>query len=276
MEKTIFKRASRTYYYSSLFFPGRIRDDVFKLYSFVRMADDFVDQTPQDKAGFLEFKKQWAEISELKETGSGVSGEPRENAVKNMAYLVKTYNFHAEWVDAFLTAMESDFKKPHYKTLDDSLTYVYGSAEVIGLMMAKLLGLAEDALTAAKLQGRAMQWINFVRDIDEDNGLDRQYFPKKDLKRFGLSDLSQETAEKNPDAFKKFIQLQIGRYDAWQHEAERGYKYIPKRSLVAIKTASDMYGWTARTIEKDPLVIFKRKVKPSKARVLAQALKNSV
>lgn len=251
-----------------------MREDVFKLYSFVRMADDFVDQTPQDKAGFLGFKKLWNDALQQKDPVFEPSDEPRENAVKNMVYLVKKYNFHEDWVDSFLSAMESDLKISKYKTLDDSLNYVYGSAEVIGLMMAKTLRLPDKAHEAARLQGRAMQWINFVRDINEDISLNRQYFPVEDLKKFGLCNLSQKTAEAHPDKFDSFIRLQLDRYKKWQTKAETGYKYIPKRSLVPIKTASDMYNWTAEQIEKNPMIIYDKKVKPTKSKVLSQVFKN--
>ena len=53
----IFKQGSKTYFYSSIFFPSIIRKDVFKLYAFVRKTDNYVDATPQDIDGFNNFKK---------------------------------------------------------------------------------------------------------------------------------------------------------------------------------------------------------------------------
>jgi phytoene synthase len=85
--------------------------------------------------------------------------------------------------------MQMDIDKREYKTLDDTLEYIYGSAEVIGLFMAQIMGLPEEAHDFAKMQGRAMQFINFIRDIDEDITLGRRYFPTQDLKEFSLANL---------------------------------------------------------------------------------------
>lgn len=267
MEATIFRNASTTYYWSSLFFPASVRADVFKLYSFVRVADDFVDTVPQDEKSFYELKDVWL--------GKRSAENPLiRQVVENINYLSEKYHFDPAWIEAFLESMEADIRPVPYKTLQDSLHYVYGSADVIGLMMAKILDLPESAMETAGRQGRAMQWINFIRDIDEDNGLGRCYFPREDLIKIGLSDLSCESAEANPKEYKKFIRLQIDRYKQWQQEAEAGYKYIPKRLRIPVRTAAAMYGWTAHEIAKDPFVVFEKKVKPSKFRVAFTALRN--
>jgi phytoene synthase len=121
-----------------------------------------------------------------------------------------------------------------------------------------------------------MQWINFVRDIEEDNALGRCYFPKTDLVKFGLTDLSQESAEKHPDNFKKFVQFEIERCRKWQAQANAGFSFIPRKSRVAIKTAADMYAWAANEIEKSPMLVFEGKLRPSRIRIFARLLTNSL
>ena len=155
--------------------------------------------------------------------------------------------------------MQSDLAKKEYKTLEDTMHYMYGSAEVIGLMVVKIMGVPAKAEPAAQMQGRAMQYINFIRDIEEDNHLKRQYFPSSDLKRFNQRNLTRQTATAQPDDFAKFIRYQIDRYRNWQDEAYKGHKFIPPGPRVALKTAAQMYDWTARQIEKDPFVVFKRR-----------------
>ena len=59
IHKRIFKNGSKTYYYSSFFFPPNVKEDVFKLYSFVRKADDYVDSVPQQKQEFYSFKARY-------------------------------------------------------------------------------------------------------------------------------------------------------------------------------------------------------------------------
>ena len=121
-----------------------------------------------------------------------------------------------------------------------------------------------------------MQWVNFIRDIQEDNELGRQYFPKAALKRFKLSNLRPETAQANPEAFAAFMKHQIMLYRHWQSDANVGFRFIPKRQRIPLATAVEMYNWTADQIEKNPLVVFEQKIKPSKRRVIFTAVKNII
>ena len=69
---SIFQQGSRTYFYSSLFFPTMVKKDVFELYGFVRKADNYVDSLPQDKDGFERFKNTYY---------SAVEGEKTDDVV---------------------------------------------------------------------------------------------------------------------------------------------------------------------------------------------------
>lgn len=275
-EKEIFKAGSTTYYWSSVFFPENTRDDVFKLYSFVRVADNFVDQTPQDVRSFKQLIAAWKKIVKDDKAPSKKLSSDIQLAVQNMYDVYKKYSFDKKWVSAFLGAMEQDLSKQKYKTLSDTISYMYGSAEVIGLMMAKIIGVPDEGFEAAQLQGRAMQYINFIRDIAEDNELGRQYFPASELKKYGLPDLSIKSAYKHPAAFREFIEAQLAYYKEWQSAANDGFRYIPRAQRIALRTAVDMYNWTADTIAKNPFIVFDKKIKPSKSRVVVRALVRSI
>ncbi|MET0779218.1 MAG: phytoene/squalene synthase family protein, partial [Candidatus Saccharimonadales bacterium] len=278
VEHQIFKQGSTTYYWSAKFFPKSIRSDVFKLYSFVRVADDYVDSVPQQAGKFYALRAAWEAAAYDPSFDPTVQSADStdERVVKNIIAVTRKYNFDRAWVAAFLDAMESDLSPAPYDTLDDTLHYVHRSAEIIGMMMSKIMGLPEAASEAARLQGRAMQWINFIRDIAEDNAMGRLYFPAEDLKRFGLKDLQEQTARRNPAAFQAFIWFQIERYRVWQADAEAGYKYIPRCQRLPIRAAADMYNWTAQEIVRDPLIVFSRRIKPRKGRVIRRALRSIV
>jgi phytoene synthase len=127
--------------------------------------------------------------------------------------------------------------------------------------------------------GRAMQYINFIRDLDEDRGLGRRYLPVAGTALEGLvgpAGLEAETARRHPQAFTAFLQHHLGLYEGWQAEAEAGYRYIPRRFLIPVKTAADMYNWTARRIRADPLLVFRRKAKPSRGRILLRVAANAL
>lgn len=261
----LFREGSTTYYNSTRFFPADVRKDVFVLYGFVRKADNFVDSMPQDGEGFREYHRLWREAEEGKDSGDPVIDE--------YVALSRRRGFRREWTEAFLDAMEKDLHSPRYSVLQETIDYMYGSAEVIGLFMSRIMGLPPEADTAARMLGRAMQYINFIRDIDEDLSLGRRYLPVADTP---LERLDREYVLAHPEEFRRFHQAQIGRYRLWQREAEKGYRYIPWRYLVPIKTAADCYLWTARVIEKDPGVVFRRKVKPGKRQVLLRGAVNVV
>jgi phytoene synthase len=260
-----FKSGSKTYFNSSLFFPRRVREEVFALYGFVRVADNFVDQVPQDPDGFYRFRETYERA-----LGGQASGDPIIDAFVELA---GRKSFDPSWTTAFLHSMELDLKKHNYDTLEETLEYIYGSAEVIGLYMARILELAPEADRPAERLGRSMQYINFIRDIDEDRGLGRRYLP---LAGTPLTSLEPEHVRRHPEEFRAFLRHHLDYYKQWQREAEEGFKYIPRRSRIPIKTASDMYNWTAGTIEADPMVVFERKVKPSRGRIFRRILINAI
>lgn len=271
MEKTnnfeIFKKGSKTYFYSSYFFPIKKRQEVAILYAFVRTADNYVDATPQDEKAFTafcaQFEKAWQEPVES------------NNIVDNFVILAKKKQIPKNWIDSFLSAMRSDLEDNVCHSYESSLNYIYGSAEVIGLMMAKIMELPEKSYEGAKLLGRSMQYINFIRDIQEDIELGRQYLPAEDLKNCSLADLTETSARNNPSGYNLFINQQLERYLDWQKQAEQYFKYIPKRYRLPIQTASSMYNYTAKVIASNPNIVFQKKVKPSKIRIILSGFHNA-
>ncbi|MUM65632.1 phytoene/squalene synthase family protein [Acidianus infernus] len=260
---TIFKKSSTTYYNSTLLFPREIRSDVTKLYAFVRVFDDLVDSVPQKVEEFYALRELY--YKEL-DKGSGANV-----VISNFVELMRRKGFKEEWVEAFLNSMESDLKKKVYYTIDETLSYMYGSAEVVGLMMMKILNLRDEAAYYARMLGRAMQYLNFIRDVKEDMEMGRQYLPVNEMKEFKVSSLGECN-----EAFKEFIRFNLKRYFSFQKEAEIGYQMIPVRYLIPIKTAADMYKWTGMKIMADPCVVNRIKVKPKRRRVLIRGLFNFI
>lgn len=254
-KKDIFKKGSTTFFYSSIFFPKLVKDEVFTLYAYVRIVDDAVDQVIPDIKLFKSLKKQ----TELAWQGKKIDSV----IVQNFIDLAKKRKFEWEWIQAFLHAMEKDLVKKSYESFAELEEYMYGSAEVIGLMMARILSLPKEAEKAAQLQGKAMQFINFIRDVQEDAELGRTYLPDLDLKN----------GKKN---WSEIVRKSIQTYQKIQLEAEKGYTYIPYRYLVPIKTAAQMYTWTAQQILQNPEIVWSKKVKPNKMRVIFTALKNMI
>jgi 15-cis-phytoene synthase len=265
-EVRIFKEASRTFYFASKLFPRSAREDIFILYAFVRTVDDFVDCTPQDRNGFESFTDS---LWEAQRTGS--SPDP---IIDRFVDLWVRVGFERSWVDAFLQAMESDFEKHEYRTLKETEHYMYGSAEVIGLMMLRILSVSEKAVPYARSLGRAFQYINMIRDVSEDNALGRRYLPLSEMKRYGLESLDERYVRENEGSFRLFIHAQLAYFERWLHQSRAGFSYLPKRSRMAIETACSLYEWTAQQIKDDPLIIYERKVRPPTHVVVREAARS--
>ncbi len=260
----IFKKGSKTYFYNSIFFPAKVRDDVFILYSFVRVADNLVDAVPQRKDDFCKFQEDFC-----RSWDGEVIGDEVLDCFTNLAHRKK---FEKDWVEAFLHSMELDLTKSTYDTLAEVEEYIYGSAEVVGLMMSKVLGVDEGFFKHARSLGKAMQYINFIRDIEEDNHLGRRYLPTEEIEKAGLRGLKFKEIENDKDAFRRFIRSQLDRYEIWQTEAEKGFNGLERRYRIPVMNASDMYNWTAGKIRKDPMVVYRKKVKPSKVRIVGNLI----
>lgn len=264
----IFKNGSKTYFYSSLFFTGQVKSDVFTLYGFVRKADDYVDTIPQRIDDFYNFKTSYRKA---------LDGHVTDNIViDSFVELMHRKHFHENWIDAFLYSMESDITKHIYYTIEELKTYLYGSAEVVGLMMAQILNLPSESHDAARYLGRSMQYINFIRDIQEDLELGRIYLPYEELEQFDLTSLHYEHIIQRPQAFEEFIAKQIQRYYTWQLGAEHGFHFIPKKYRIPVKTASEMYKWTAQQILENPYKIYREKIKPSIIKIILNAAYNTI
>jgi len=254
-------RKGRNFFYSSALFPRAVRDEVAVLYSFVRYVDDLVDRpVPLVE----DFYRTWRLLER------SLDGVIRPPVLGDFAELARRRGFKRRWIEAFMESMEMDLYKKRYATFGDLLRYMYGSAEVIGLFMAKILGLPSASYPYARLLGRAYQLINIIRDVGEDLALGRIYIPAEDMARFGAKGVEPT------DEFAQVIRYELARYLQIQKAAEEGYRYIPRRLIPAVKTASDLYKRTAMLIWRKPLAVFSHKVRPHLGEIMLLYVKNVV
>lgn len=238
------------------------------LYGFVRVADNYVDSIPQKRQEFLEFKAK---------TIRCLNGERvDDDIITSMVELCRRKGINEDFLLSFLASMEMDMKKSIYITINETIDYMYGSAEVIGLMMSRIMDMDPDSLHYARLLGRTMQYINFIRDLDEDLKMKRQYLPVDDMKSFGLDSLDYEHVKGRRKEFISFMRFEIDRYREWISVAREGFGLIPSDCRVPIMTATDMYLWTARVIYKNSFIVYQKKVKPIKIRIFMSLIKNKI
>ena len=255
----IFKAASVTHYYASIFFPKRIRNDVIKFYAFVRIADDLAENT-KTKEEYDEFRDSYFRARQ---------GEKVVNTLVSDYVSVEKKRFIPnEYMDAFFSSMDADKKKYQYENFEELDKYIYGSAEVIGLVLTKIMQLSDNSYEFAQKLGYAYQYANFIRDIDEDRRMGRTYIPIEEFQKFGIDYHKVPKTEDQKKQFKKFLRAQIERYRVITKEAEKGFHFIPWRMRLPIKASTRMYNWTMDKIYQDPMIVYKKKVKPTKNRVI--------
>lgn len=161
-----------------------IRNAIYSIYGFVRFADEIVDSFHGfDKENLInDFEKEY-----YKAFDSGISLNPILNSFQ---HTVKKYNITDDLIQAFLKSMKLDLVKSDYNCKAEYEEYIYGSADVVGLMCLKVFVAGKDQKyeqlkDEAMRLGSAFQKVNFLRDLKDDNlVLNRNYFPGIDLKSF--------------------------------------------------------------------------------------------
>jgi phytoene synthase len=161
-----------------------IRDAIYSIYGFVRFADEIVDSFHGfDKEELInDFEKEY-----YKSYNSGISLNPILNSFQ---HTVKKYNITDDLIQAFLKSMKLDLVKSDYNSKAEYEEYIYGSADVVGLMCLKVFVAGKDhkyeqLKDEAMRLGSAFQKVNFLRDLKDDNlVLNRNYFPGVDLNSF--------------------------------------------------------------------------------------------
>ncbi|NQY00600.1 MAG: phytoene/squalene synthase family protein [Flavobacteriaceae bacterium] len=158
-----------------------IRSAIYSIYGFVRFADEIVDTFHQyDKDQLLnDFENEYD-----KALKHGISLNPILNSFQQT---VRKYNITDDMVRAFLKSMRADLTKSVYHTREEYKEYIYGSADVVGLMCLKVFVNGDEdkyneLKEAAMRLGSAFQKVNFLRDLKDDYELlNRSYFPNVDL-----------------------------------------------------------------------------------------------
>lgn len=177
------KAYSTSFSLGIMFLDHKFHKPIYNIYGFVRFADEIVDTFHDYDKMYLisKFRKDTVEALEHK-----ISLNPILNSFQEA---VHTYDIEWELIDAFLKSMEMDLEQKDHDTVSYN-QYIYGSAEVVGLMCLRVFTEGDKALYeqlkpyAMKL-GAAFQKVNFLRDLQADfEGMGRTYFPTVNFERF--------------------------------------------------------------------------------------------
>jgi phytoene/squalene synthetase len=183
MSKATTKAYSTSFSIGIYFLNGRLRNAIYSIYGFVRLADEIVDSFVGYDQEYLLKKFKEDTFESLK---SGISLNPILNSFQKAVF---DYNINPELIETFLKSMEMDLQKVNY-TEAKYQQYILGSAEVVGLMCLHVFTEGdkkkyEELKPYAMKLGAAFQKVNFLRDMKDDyHLLGRTYFPNVDMHNF--------------------------------------------------------------------------------------------
>lgn len=241
-------------------FPERIRRYTYAIYGFVRVPDDIVDEEgltdEQARQALERWRDDWRRTL--------VTGTSPHAVQRAFLWALRENELPAEWAETFLEAMIQDTQKKTYKTYHELEGYMYGSATVVGYMMARLCGATEASLPYARALAEAFQLTNFLRDVEADwRERGRIYLPEEDLARF---ELSFETIQRGHcDArWERLMRYEIERARALYREARQGIGHLQPDCRFGVALAADVYEAILGKIEAAEYNVFAGRVRTSR------------
>jgi phytoene synthase len=271
--RDLHRRHGRSYYLATLLLPAWKRRHVHALYGFARYADDIVDRTagdPEERANRL---REWSA-----RFLAGLAGEPVDDPLlPAVLHTIAVFDLDRSDFATFLESMAMDLTVTGYRTYNDLLAYMAGSAAAIGTMMLPILEPSDPvaAREPARQLGLAFQLTNFIRDVAEDLDRGRLYLPREDLAFFGVSrrDLVEAAARRAAtDAIKAAIEYEVRRARAHYAAAAPGVELLAPGSRACIRTAYHLYGGILDEIERADYDVFARRaVVPNHRRLTVTA-----
>jgi phytoene/squalene synthetase len=234
--KLVTKNYSTSFSLAVYMLSPNIRDAIYSIYGFVRFADEIVDSFHgYDKELLInDFEEEY-----YKAMDRGISLNPILNSFQKT---VKQYNISDDLVQSFLKSMKLDLVKSDYHTKEEYDEYIYGSADVVGLMCLKVfvggnVQRYDQLKDEAMRLGSAFQKVNFLRDLKDDNlVLNRDYFPGVNLNSFD-------------DDSKKMI---IAEIEEDFRIAYQGITKLPMEAKFGVYTAYVYYKKLLKKLENTP------------------------
>ena len=227
------RRVARTFALACRLLPRTIREDVYLLYLVFRTLDDLVDEGRPEAAARVAAVEAWAH------------GRPceRTREVDVLDDLGARHPLPRAAFADFCEGMRWDLEGRGFPSEAALDAYCYRVAGTVGIVMAAVLGTADDerARPAAAALGMAMQRTNILRDLDEDGAAGRAYLARETTDRFGAP---------RPGAREGLLRDQIAKADARYEEGLAGIALL-RNGRGAVRSAAWMYREILRQIERD-------------------------
>ena len=247
------------------------------LYAWCRYCDDVIDGQEMGHGQIANYKTGQGERLERlrRDTRDALAGVPTDNPVfAGIARVIETHEIDHKHPFDLLKGFEMDAEDRVYETVDDILDYSYHVAGVVGVMMANIMGVRDEAtLDRASDLGLAFQLTNIARDVIDDAEADRVFVPQDLLTKHGapIEAASLSKKENWPAAYKAACdQLDIA--EQYYESAKVGIKELPFRCAWAISAALSVYREIGERLRDGGPEAWAGRVSASKGRKMALAI----
>ncbi|NCO64254.1 MAG: phytoene/squalene synthase family protein [Flavobacteriales bacterium] len=241
--KVVTKSYSTSFSLATKMLAKPIRNDIYNIYGFVRFADEIVDS-------FHDYDKTTLFDNFSRDLEDGLLHKISLNPILNsFQHTYHKYGIEKHLVDSFMESMCLDLHKSNYLTHEEFKKYIYGSADVVGLMCLKVFVKGDnekynELKDSAMSLGSAFQKVNFLRDLKADHeGLDRSYFPNADLNNLDemakldiIQDIEQDFAKGLQGIKMLPIEAKFGVFMAYRYYNQL-LKKLKKTPALQIKQA---------------------------------------
>ncbi len=246
--RRVTQRASKTFYWGSVFLPQPKRRAVWAVYALCRIIDDIVDEeinpdTPQigHFNGSSTPKREldyWRFLLEQVYQHGGAGDNPVQLAWSD---LLECYPVPFAPVLELLDGVEMDLTINRYQSFDELYLYCYRVAGTIGLLTSPIFGYQDDtALQHAVDLGVALQLTNILRDIGEDARRNRIYIPQDEMQHFGYTENDLMRGVVN-NTFCELVRFQMARADNYYQRSQAGVSLLSPDCRLAVRLSGTLY-----------------------------------
>lgn len=264
--RTLTRREARNFYYGFMLLPPEQRRAIYAAYAFARECDDIVDSdlAAEEAARLLGVQRARLEAC--------LKGEPDGPVFEALADAVSRFGIPRAYFHELVDGVGMDLTRRRYADFNALKAYCHGVASVVGLICIEVFGYegGESSRKHAADLGIALQLTNILRDVREDGERARIYIPQDEIKAFGYSDRELLAGEATP-AFRRLVAFQAARAKEYFSEGRMLLPHLPRRARACVGVMTGIYESILSGIERDPAIVFRRRLSVGTPRKLVLA-----
>lgn len=258
-------KGSKSFRSASRLFDPKVREDAWLLYAWCRACDDEIDGQDHgfghEELSPEEQQRRLARLYDL--TRRAMTGEPMSDPVFAAFQRVAIrHRLPERWAMDLIDGFAMDVEHRDYRTIDDVLAYCWHVAGVVGVMMARVMGVTDpDVLRRAQDLGLAFQLTNISRDVIEDAEGGRVYLPAEWLIEAGLEPTAEAVADPANRARVHAVTTRLlAVAEPYYDSARDGLRGLPFRSAMAIAAARGVYREIGRKVRRGGPGVWRERV----------------